>query len=121
MADYNPQAENSPPGSISLLTILRVINSANNEEFVTQFKNVNDLLSRTITPSFTNITGSPYDNVELGEILMELFKQILVNRNEIIYTKHLIALLTFELIEEQGIDVNDDELQQNMKLYLKIN
>jgi hypothetical protein len=115
---YIPEGTPNAPGSISLLTILKAFNPETGQEFPTRFTNVNTLLSDTIAPLFENIQGDPYTNEELGEILTELSKQVLLNSREILYLKHLIALLTFRC-EEQGLKIGDKELLQNLETYLK--
>lgn len=117
-SNYIPENNPNAPNTITLLSILKAFNSDTNREFPTRFTDVNQLLSRHIEPSFENITGSPYSNEILGEILLELARGIAVNRKEIINAKHLIALLTFNLLE-QGIEIDDKELTDNMKQYLK--
>lgn len=116
---YIPEGQNNPPSNMNILDIIKVFKSSNNEEYVTRLINVNDLLSGYIEPSFENIQGSPYTNEQLNEILTTLATQTLVNRNEIIYTKHLVALLTLILLE-QGIGIPNKELMQNLDKYIKI-
>ena len=118
MADYVPEGNPNAPDTITLLDIVKTFNSETGREFSTRFTNVNTLLSDSIHPLFVNIDGSPYSNVELGAILLELARKTLVNTNDVIYLKHLIALITFEL-DSQGIELDDKELQQNLKTYLK--
>lgn len=118
MPDYVPEGNINAPNSITLLDILKTFNSVTGKEFLTRWQNVNDLLSPHIEPTFEHIQNSPYTNEELAAILNELTKSILVNSKEIIYLKHLIALVTFELLE-QGIELPDKELMQNLKTYLK--
>lgn len=113
------EAQSNAPSKVGLLDILKSWKNENNQEFNLRWTDINNLLSDSIHPLFENIDGDPYSNEQLGEILLEIFRQLLVNKKEIIYTKHLIALLTFEL-QEQGIEINDKELQQNFKTYLKI-
>jgi hypothetical protein len=116
---FIPEGQRDAPPTISLLTILKGYNSSNNKETDHRYTNVNDLLSDHIRPLFENIRDSPYSNEELGAILTELTRQVLVNAFEIKYTKHLIALLTFTLLE-QGMEITDKELQENLKYYLKL-
>jgi len=117
---FVPESNSTQPNELSLLDIVKAFRSTNNQEFPVRFLNINQLLSPVIQPNFENIQNSPYTNVELNTILTGLTQQTLVNTRDIIYTKHLVALLTFELIE-QGIDIENKELLQNIKTYLKIN
>lgn len=118
MTTFTPTANPNTPQSLTLIDILKTFNSLTGKEFSTRWQNVNDLLSPHIEPTFEHIQDSPYTNEELATILNELTKSILVNSKEIIYLKHLIALVTFELLE-QGIELPDKELMQNLKIYLK--
>ena len=115
---FIPEANPNAPNTITLLSILKAFNSTTNVEFPTRFTDVNELLSDNIHPLFENIEGSPYSNEELGEILLEMARGILVNKQQIEYTKHLLALLTFTLLD-QGVEVTEKELLENLKLYLK--
>lgn len=117
MAEF-PPTSNSPE-SIGLLDIIKAYKNGTGAEFPTRLTNINALLSDNIEPLFSNIGGSPYSNEELGEILTFLVRETLLNKNEIIYTKHLVALLTFELAE-QGIELESKELQENLETYLKL-
>jgi len=97
-------------------------------------RNIVDLYLRNI-----NQYATPYDiylvgNAILGDTdaldvrvevieeeitsLEEAARQIIVNKREIERTKHLIAIITFMLLE-QGIEMNDKELIINLKQYLK--
>lgn len=118
MTNFTPESNPNVPEAITLLSILKAFNSATNREFPTRLTNVNDLLSDTIRPLFDHIRGDPYSNEELGAILTELTKQIMLNTREIVYLHHLIALITFDL-DKQGIELDDKELQQNLQTYLK--
>jgi len=114
---YNPVAQSNPPSNLSLLDIIKAFKNSNGLEFSTRLGDIGNLLSDSIEPLFENIQGSPYSNEELAEILNEFARQILLNKREIIYTKHLVALLTFELAS-QGIEVNNKELLEELKIYL---
>ncbi len=116
--EFIPESSPTAPNALTLLDIVRAFNSVTGKEFPTRFTNVNTLLSDNIEPLFSNIAGSPYSNEELGAILLELAKKTLVNTNDIIYLKHLVALLTFDLVK-QGIDVESKELLVNLETYLK--
>ncbi len=105
------------PNQISLLTIIKAWDSITNKEFPTRFTNVNTLLSDTIEPMFENITGDPYSNEELGAILTELTKQIMLIKSEI-YNQHLFnANLIFALLED-GINVEEKILINELE-YIK--
>lgn len=116
--EYIPEAQSNPPNNLSLLDIIKAYSNTTGQEFSTRFTNLNDLLSGSVEPLFENIQGSPYTNEELGAILTELTKQTLVNNREILFLRHLVALISFELIE-QGIKVQNKELLENLKQYLK--
>ena len=112
-----PYTQTPATNSISLLTILKVINSPDNKEFFTRFTNVNELLSEHITPSFDHITGSPYTNEEISDILTLVTSQLATQKKEILYLHRLLALLIFELLE-QGIEFEHKELYNEIKQYL---
>lgn len=97
-------------------------------------RNIVDLYLRNI-----NQYATPYDiylvgNAILGDTdaldtrvevieeditsLEEAARQILINKREIERTKHLIAIMTFMLLE-QGIELENKEIINNLKLYLK--
>jgi len=118
MATFTPEPRATAPNNITLLDIVKAYNSETGQVFDTRLTNVNTLLSDSIHPLFVNIDGSPYSNEELGAILLELARKTLVNSNEILYLKHLVALITFDL-NEQGIELNNKELIQNLEIYLK--
>lgn len=115
---YIPEGNPNPPNNVDLLDIIKAFNSDTNKEFPTRVIDIKNLLSDHVEPTFEHIRDSPYTNEELGAALTELTKQTLLNKVEIIYIKHLIALLTFELIES-GFNINEKELQENLKIYLK--
>ena len=114
--EYNPIPQSTLPSTLTLLDIIKIFNNSTGKEFSTRLTNLNDFLSPYIEPTFAHVVGSPYSNEELGAILTTLARQTLLNSQEIIYTKHLIALLTLELIE-QGVKIEDKELIENLEIY----
>lgn len=116
-SNYIPENNPNAPNTITLLSILKAFNSDTNREFPTRFTDVNELLSRHIHPSFEHIDGSPYSNEELGAILTEITRQLLAQKNEILYLHRLLALTIFEL-DAQGIEFSHKELYNEIKKYL---
>lgn len=115
--NYISEPQNTLPSGLTLLDIIKTYNNLTGGEFSTRFTNINDLLSGSIEPLFENIQGSPYSNEELGVILTELTKQILLIKCEI-YQQHIFnGKLIFELIN-QGIDI-EDKILLNELIYIK--
>jgi len=112
MADeptYNPVPQSTPVDGLTLLDIVRAFNSSTGKEYSTRFVNVGNLLQDTIEPLFSNIQGSPYSNQELGDILTEITKQIMLIKSEIEYQHIFNGNLIFEL-QEQGIKFESEIL-----------
>jgi hypothetical protein len=112
------EGQNIAPNELTLEDVLTILRGTT--EFKTRLTNVNDLLGSSITPLFENIEGDPYSNVELGDILLSLANSINVNTKEILFLKHLIAQLTFEIVD-QGVKINNKDLIENLNIYLKYN
>lgn len=112
--EYIPTPQSTPPSNLTLLDIIKAFNNGTGKEYSTRFTNVNDLLSDSIEPLFVNIQGDPYSNEELGEILTELTKQILLIKSEL-YNQHIFnGKLIFELLN-QGIKIEDKQLLEELK------
>lgn len=116
---YIAEAQSTDPDSgMSILDIVKLFNQLNNKEYSARLEDLNDLLSEYIRPEFENIEGDPYTNVELGAILSGLTRQVLLNTLEINLLHRLNAKLIFTLME-QGIKIEDKELINELKIYLK--
>ena len=115
MADVPFNNTNIKPSDISLLDIVKAIK--NGTEYETRFTNLNDFFSDNITITFGQVNGDPYTNEQLGEILTELAKQILLIKSEL-YNQHIFnGNLIFEL-QEQGVKIESKVLLNELK-YIK--
>lgn len=117
--DFVPQPKTNAPNSVTALDIIEIFKSSTGKNFDIRVQNLLDLIQNGGHVQFVNVDGSPYTNVQLNQIFTTFTNQILVNTQEINNLKHLIALLTFTLLE-QGINSFDKELLRNLEIYLKL-
>lgn len=113
-----PTSQGVNPNQTALADVIALIRSSTRENYNQHLSQFIEFLNPHIRPTFEHISGDPYSNEELDEILTGFQQQITVNTLEIRYLHTLLAKLIFVLLE-QGIDIEDKELLNEIKLYLK--